>query len=189
MTIQLFITELQWVAVRLIDQMEIVKVLFSSSSARGDTRLKRAATRKMNRMMTNADRLHRPMPIEGFTVDSSSMRNSATNLSRDLTMRNYVRDADRTEKVGGFFWTWWRILNGSLYDSEGIWISTRIIIIQVGQLAVLVTGSMLMLYSVEHFGNQAEAARNDLNPGDPQWAYDIVPTKRTSDWANFGLIR
>jgi len=140
----------------------------------------------MNRMMTNADRLHRP--IEGITGDSSSLSHSATNLSKDLTMRNYVRDADRTEKVGGFFWTWWRLLNGSLYDSEGIWISTRIIIIQVGQVAVLVTGSILMLYSVEYYGEQADAARKGLNPGDPQWAYDFVPTKRTSDWADFGLI-
>ena len=90
-------------------------------------------------------------------------------------MERFVLEEDRTEKVGGFIWTWRRILNGTLYNTEGIWINTRLIIIQAAQL---ITFASLSLVSVDEIAASSQKARDDLPDGLPQWVYDFVPTQR-----------
>ena len=171
--LQIIFFAVRWTFARCLKQVEILKEFISTSSARGDARLKRAATRKVNNLLMNADRLHQPNEIlSGLSPSDSTMI-----VSSDQTMRNYVLDEDRTEKVGGLIWTWWRILDGRLFDTEGIWINTRLIIIQASQLVLLVSVTLLMFLSIPAIAKRAEDARDDLGSA-PQWVYDLVPTER-----------
>ena len=148
----------------------------SSSSAWADTRLKRAATRKLNKLMMNARRLHQPNEVLAGLLSGVGV--SAESVSRDQTMRNYVLDEERTEPVGGLFWTWWKILNGSLFDTEGIWINTRLQIIQVAQIVAFFSISVVMLGSVRRIADRSEEARADLDENVPDWVRNLVPTRR-----------
>ena len=53
-------------------------------------------------------------------------------------MLNFVLRGERREDYcGGLVWTWRRLLSGALFDEEGIWIASRLIIIQGVQLILL----------------------------------------------------
>lgn len=148
--------------------------LTASSSAWADTRLKRAATRKINRLLVNAHRLHKP---NAFLV-GSSLSSTAGNVQSDQTMHNYVLDEERTEVVGGVAWTWSKLLDGTLFDTEGIWLNTRLLIIQVAQVILILFVSVFMLGSVKPIADNAQESRDELGPGVPDWVRDLVPTKR-----------
>jgi len=149
-----------------------LREVVSTSNTRGDTRLKRSVTRKLNTMLMNAHHLNRPN--DGFTAFTSIV---APNQSNSRVMHNYMLDEDRTEIVGGIVWTWWRILNGSIFDTEGIWICTRLIISHVAQLILIIVLSFVMLKSVTQIGDKAQASRDELPDNTPQWVKDFVPTK------------
>ena len=148
--------------------------LTASSSAWADTRLKRAATRKINNLLVNAHRLHRP---NAFFV-GSSLESAAGHVQGDQTMHNYVLDEERTEVVGGAAWTWSKLLDGTLFDTEGIWLNTRLLIIQVAQVILILFVSVFMLASVKPIADNAQESRDALDPSVPDWVRDLVPTKR-----------
>lgn len=153
---------------------EFLNGLTASSSAWADTRLKRAATRKVNKLLMNARRLHQPIELAPGVLRESSVGN----VTSDETMRNFVLDKERTELVGGLGWTWYKIFDGTLFDTEGMWINTRLRIIQVAQVIVIFAVSVIMLRSVERIADQSEEARDDLGPNVPGWVRDFVPTRR-----------
>jgi len=158
-----------------------MNILLSSSNLRGEIKSKSAVGQKVNTMFQNAWDLHQAdqmaaidaSPRKG-SIRSSGM--SSVHSSSEKVMRNFVLLGERNERCGGLFWTWWRILNGSLFSTEGIWINTRLITIQVAQVVTAVLVSLLLLVSVESIANEAEEARQELDPSTPQWVVDLVPT-------------
>jgi hypothetical protein len=158
----------------------ILNGLTASSSAWGDMRLKTSATHKINKLLMNAYRLHRPKEL---------LAGSATgNASHDQTMRNYVLDEERTEPVGGLSWTWSKMIDGTLFDTEGIWINTRLVIIQVAQIGLFCIISIFLLRSVEQIADTSEDARADLDENVPDWVRDLVPTKRAYYAAMMNIV-
>jgi hypothetical protein len=143
----------------------------SSSNVRGESRLKIAAVRKVDAMFRNACELHQLNHVDALI--SGSERTTA-----DQAMRNFVLHGERSEWSGSPLWTWRRLLNGSLFHTEGIWINTRLVTIQVAQFLVATVFSIILLVSVERLAGEAEAARADLSPDLPQWVFDIVPTRQ-----------
>ena len=79
---------------------------------------------------------------------------------------------------GGFFWTWKRILNGTLFTEEGLWINSRMLVFQVAMLIVGVAEFGVLLWSAETLAQRSDAAREDLSPLLPQWVVDLYPTGR-----------
>jgi hypothetical protein len=141
----------------------------SPSNVRGELRLKMAAVRKVNAMLHNAGELHQ-LHHEDILI-SGSVQSTA-----NQAMRNFVLHGERSELAGSALWTWRRLLNGSLFHTEGIWINTRLVTIQVAQFLVGIVVSIVLLVSVERIAAGAEEARADLTPDLPQWVIDIVPT-------------
>jgi hypothetical protein len=150
----------------------VLAYFLSPSNVRGESKLKIAAVRKVNAMFRNASELHQLNPAE--TLISGSEYSTAA----DRAMRNFVLHGERSELSGGALWTWRRLLNGSLFHTEGIWINTRLIVIQVAQFLVGTVFSIVLLVSVERIAGEAEDARAALTPDLPQWVIDIVPTRQ-----------
>jgi hypothetical protein len=153
---------------RRIRASKLMSYLFESSNVRGSARSKKAATRKINTVLKNAHNL-RPMRISGY--------NGAA-LSEEI-MLNFILRGDRDEGYcGGLAWTWRRLLSGALFDEEGIWIASRLIIIQTAQLILLVFVTYSGFLLIATVSKQAGEATATLQPGYPQWVYDIVPTSQ-----------
>lgn len=146
--------------------------LLSSSNVRGESRLKAAAVRKIDAMFRTASELHQ---LNQADVLISGSENQA--------MRNFVLYGERSEVSGSALWTWRRLLNGSLFHTEGIWINTRLVTIQVAQFLVGTVISIVLLVSVERIAGEAEEARASLTPDMPKWVQDIVPTRQMVYWS------
>ena len=136
--------------------------------------------RKANKMLDNAYELHRSVADDPDNMDQCLSRRASRSFepTRDSTMRNFVLRGERFEQCGGFLWTWTRILDGSLFSTEGVWINTRLIIMQVAQILVAIVLSALFFTSVEDIATKAEEERNQLDPYTPQWIVDFIPTRQ-----------
>jgi hypothetical protein len=148
----------------------LLALVLSTSNVRGESRLKMAAVRKVNTMLHNARELHQ------FNHADALVSGSDERGVSDQAMRNFVLRGERSELSCGMFWTWRRLLNGSLFHTEGIWINTRLITIQVAQFLVGTVFSIILLVSVQRIADEAQAGRDSLNSSMPQWVYDIMPT-------------
>lgn len=112
-----------------------INTFFSTSNTHGDIRLKQSASRKVNSMLCNALSLHAsdsPQPIPSVV----SMHLTHKQLDMDRTMLNYVLRGQQEKTIGGFFWTFKRIYTGELFHTDGIWIPTRILMFQAGQIII-----------------------------------------------------
>jgi hypothetical protein len=151
------------------------KSLTISSHLRGEYRLKQAASRKLNRMMVNAHSLH-----QADTAPDKSVRASiGDNTFADRAMLNYVLKGQRVEKTGGIVWTFGQVYSGKLFDDEGIWLPTRLIVFQGAQVIIAAFLGFAYIYITITAADMAEDAQGTLDDYDmPQWAIDIVPTRQ-----------
>ena len=151
-----------------------------TSSERAEARLKLSGSRKINALLENAYQLHPHVASAKGSVGKLRAERFATSSieADDPTMRNFVLRGERFEHCGGVLWTWLNLLNGTLFSSEGIWINTRLIVMQVAQVIVAFIMSISLILVVEEIADEAGKAREDLNPSTPHWAADVVPTRQ-----------
>lgn len=116
----------------LAESMHKVRRLVSTSTEHGESRLKRAATRKLNTMLYNAHSMHRRHMHERHILIEQAQTSrwtkqaavSASRMMGDDAVSNYLLHGERMVKCGGFIWTWLRILDGRLFHTEGAcWLS------------------------------------------------------------------
>jgi len=170
----------------------------ATSTARGETCLKQAARYKIQTMLDNAFDLHdipgknkynmsvvTLTPSSPYTAAAATtqappfkMTSQSSTISSERALRNFVLDGERFESCGGFFWTWRRILTGTLFSREGIWINTRLIVMQVTQIVVAAVVSIFLLAFIENVADRAETARKSLAPNTPSWVADLIPTRQ-----------
>jgi hypothetical protein len=170
-----------------------LKSLTISSNLRGEYRLKQAATRKLNTMMVNAHSLH-----QVDTAPDQSVRDSMGDSSfAARAMLNFVLRGQREEKIGGVVWTFGQIFSGKLFDTEGIWLPTRLIVFQGAQVIIAGFLGFAFIFLTRTAADMADDAQGTLDDYDmPQWAIDIVPTRQdvqialytSSGAAIFGMI-
>lgn len=135
------------------------KKFFASSNVRGGFRIKKAATRKLNAMLSNAHSLH----PEGRATRSKSVLSSLRgSSSSDQTMLNYVLNGERQEDCGGLVWTWKKIFTTELFDTEGVWINSRIWVFQTAQFILGLSVSGTAFYLTEYIADLADDATQEL---------------------------
>jgi hypothetical protein len=146
-----------------------------SSNLRGEYRLKLAASRKINTMMVNAHSLH-----QADTVPDNSVKGSIGDSTlADRAMMNYVLRGQREEKTGGIVWTFRQVYTGRLFDTEGVWLPTRLIVFQGAQVILALFLGFAFIGITIISANAADDAQGTLDDYDmPQWAIDIVPTRQ-----------
>jgi hypothetical protein len=151
--------------IRRLRASKLLSYLSTTSHVRGTACSKKAATRKINAVMENA---HKLMP------KSASKHNGPP--IKEETMINFVIRGESFEDCGGLAWTWMRLLSGALFEEDGIWITSRLIIIQTVQLFLFAFVTYTGVLLVNEAMKRAEQAQAILQPGYPQWVYEIVPT-------------
>jgi len=153
--------------------------LVATSNTHAEARLKCAARRKLNTVLLNAHSLHNfDEPGALLSEATVSGKKAAKSGKASDPMRAFVLHGEHLEPAGGLLWTWLRILDGSLFDCEGIWINTRLIIFQAIQIVIGAFLVYVLFGSVEIIANKAEEARKDITPETPKWLADFVPTRQ-----------
>mmetsp|Transcript_18634 Transcript_18634/g.35444 ORF Transcript_18634/g.35444 Transcript_18634/m.35444 type:complete len:1067 (-) Transcript_18634:77-3277(-) len=120
--------------------------------------LKSATHFKINRLVDNALAIH----------DSTDAASEQIVMSRFGHALHAFSKFHETERVGGFFWTWEQIWDGSINRQEGVWYSARFLAANVAQyvvaLGVLVGGSLL-----------TQASRDGLDLDTvAKWLYQVL---------------
>ena len=162
--------------------------LWLTSNTFGEARSKKSAIRKINRMLLNACDMHTfDDDVDAPAVNHpTSFALSITNRPAvDRTMLNYVLRGQRLEDTGGLFWAWKQIFTGRLFDTEGIWLPTRLVVFQGAQIIITILLSLILLAVSRIAAEEAEKARAELDPTLPQWVKDIIPTKQDVYYALF----
>lgn len=164
-TFKEFITSL--VGVKRIRDSDFMSKWFSTSNTLGVTNTKRAATRKLNKMMANAHVLH----------PSADDENDEKANSSDRTMLNFVLKGDSEEKVCTFSWTFKMLFTRKLFDTEGVWIMTRLVVAQVAMFILILVTTLSVYQFIIAAADEADRATEEINQRSdlPQWIYDLVP--------------
>lgn len=148
-----------------------------SSNSKGEARLKQSASYKISQLLSNAMSMHdtsdgRTEFLSGSAVADhvTASRFSLSNANADAVMLNYVMNGQTLEPVGGFVWTWKQVLSGQLFEREGIWLPTRMIVFQLAQLLIACMLLLVYLNLTQYAANKAAEAHSQLPDNLPQWA-------------------
>ncbi|KAL7565528.1 hypothetical protein ACA910_003808 [Epithemia clementina (nom. ined.)] len=156
-----------------------LRFLASSSFWRAECRVYRAARRKIGIIIANALLLHEPdLPLSAKRhLKLSNTRRKEFASTRDQTSRNFILRGERFEDAGGTFWTFWRLCDGSLFNDEGLWLNSRLMIIQASQLITGMIGTIFFFLATERMALEADDYRASLSEQDyPDNIMDIFPT-------------
>jgi hypothetical protein len=144
------------------------------SNTQGEARLKRAATRKINTALLNAHNLHDHTAEQSSRASTLSERGVASNMTSnplaDQVTLQFVLNGQKMENAGGFIWTWGLLLSGNMFDTEGIWLSTRLIVFQGAQALFLVMLALIFINITRYAAELAEDAQGSLPDDLPDWA-------------------
>jgi hypothetical protein len=152
--------------------------LAQSSDERGSAILKRAGTRKVNKMLLNARRMHGD--IDGGS--SNLERSLTTSKKLDLTAKadpvfqTYVLYGEEKVPCGSWVWVYSRLFSKELFEVEGIWFPNRLWTFQVMQCVVLGLIIILIPIFITTAAKNADEANAELPEGLPSWIYELVPT-------------
>jgi len=133
-----------------------------SSDVTRSAETKKAATRKVHSLLTNAYEMH---------FGNMNAAEMYVRLSRHRTY----------EHVGGFIWTWSRLLSRELFSEHGIWIHSRLAVAMAGQILSFVVFIMIILYGTNDLANEADSNIRKIEasetPGDAKnFALWVMPT-------------
>uniref|UniRef100_A0A7S2VG97 Uncharacterized protein n=1 Tax=Entomoneis paludosa TaxID=265537 RepID=A0A7S2VG97_9STRA len=160
---------------------KLLKPITTAAAWNGEIRVHKAATMKIQKIVSNALSLHNAdAELKSINALSENLTRSAKHAltgSHDYTMRNYVVHGEKLEPVGGLVWSWWKFFDGTLFDHEGLWINTRLWVTQVAQWLIGTFVAILLLLLADRTANAADDLRTDLLDEDlPDWIMDIFPT-------------
>lgn len=156
-----------------------------TSNTNGEFQHKRAATRKINLMLMNAQSLHAVNKQNSELESSSKITMSKPGASMrkkeaDQTMLNYVQWGQHKEIAGGFIWTLKLLLNGKYFGSEGIWIPTRMLVFQFAQAALSCLFGYVFYALVPVIIKEVSKAQESIEGQNdlPDWVMTIIPTEK-----------
>lgn len=129
---------------------KIVSRILSGSGQQDEFTMKQAAIFKMNRMICNAYSLHqeseetlKKKELVASLRDSEEGEEKSS--SQQIALANFTKMSEETEEVGGFVWAYKGIITGTLQESEGIWLHSRLL---AGNMAQFLFVFIVLGYSV-----------------------------------------
>jgi hypothetical protein len=93
-------------------------------------------------------------------------------------MLNYVLRGQRTVNTESIMTTFMKIYSGELFDTEGIWLPTRLLVFQSAQVLIATFLSYAFFLQTAEAAKAAGEAQDDLDPNLPTWAKQLVPTRQ-----------
>lgn len=133
-----------------------------SSDVTRSAETKKAATRKIHSLLTNAYEMH------------FGNKNAAEMYVRLSRHRAY-------DDVGGFIWTWSRLLSRELFSEHGIWIHSRLAVATEGQILIFFAFIMIILQTTNDLADEADSTIRKIEasetPGySKHFALWVMPT-------------
>ena len=155
-----------------------LRMTAAPSSWNAESRMHRAARRKVTSMVANALKLHQLEDVSlSRNAKLSNARKKELSGTRDQTSRNYILYGEKFVDMGGILWTFWRLIDGSLFREEGLWLNTRLVVIQISQLITGLFLSVFFFLIAERLAQEADDYRNSLAEDDyPDSIMNIFPT-------------
>ena len=140
-----------------------------TDNTRLEAEVKRAASFKLNRLVRNACDVHKVAERDGGIVQGLETRYGVAMLA-------FAKVSDQKEEVDGFRQTWRRIWSRSLFNEEGIWLTTHVLSGNLAQftVCVLLAALFTIVYSTELF-QQGLHHLDKLVPGYSQRWRLVVP--------------
>ncbi|KAG7356326.1 hypothetical protein IV203_001012 [Nitzschia inconspicua] len=131
-----------------IEKNPWLKRLLRSSRLEDRKDLKQAGQHKLNQLIKNALKIH--------TQNEERSRILGSHFARAL--HGFASNIDPVEKEGGFRWTWRRLLDNSLIDTYGIWLSDRLLsgnLVQyIVSIYILVVGFQISFYLIDEYSKE-----------------------------------
>ena len=149
---------------KILAKQRFLARMFSPQSMLIESRIKQAASLKVKKMMGNATAIHQ-------SDDSLTHRTKMVETSYGRALLNFNKNADVCEQAGGLWWTWSRMLNGTLYSEEGIFLNSQVM---AGNAAQVIVCLVILVGGIAYFvsDTETEYANNDdgLNAfSDEKW--------------------
>jgi len=130
----------------LLDKVPFILSLVTPGGLKAESSRKKAAFWKASRMVQNALAVHSDVTAKSsHHVASMNLSSSHVSLENDgksqfQAILTFQSQSIEMEEVGGMFWTWKRVFDGSLFSEEGLWIHSRLLAINMAQVLVVRTG-------------------------------------------------
>jgi hypothetical protein len=106
--------------------------------AKTESANKKAASRKIDNMVKNALSKHSGSVFNDIKDFRMKVRKSSMKTAFGNAMLNFQATVDHREQIGGFFYTFRKIWDGSLFQEEGIYIHSRLYAMNMSQVFVVV---------------------------------------------------
>jgi hypothetical protein len=165
-----------------VEEHGVLGAVSHTSDIIGSSRLKQAASKKIDVLLRNARQMHVPLETKGER-DSTGLTNYLLESQRNPVFQNYTIFGEGHEDAASLLWTWKQLYSGRLFDTEGIWLPSRLWIFQLGQVGLAGFIFVALFKFIKRAVKEADKTKEALPSGLPQWVYDIVPTGREVKFA------
>ena len=131
----------------------ILQDIVTPASIKVETSAKKAASYRMSQMIGNAITVHEDTKkLQGRAREQKSLNTSFSEsgisvqfdasvpgerFQHLMVLRQFQLQENKTEATGGFVWIWKKILDGSIFDEQGIFFHGRLLACNFAQFAVL----------------------------------------------------
>ena len=139
--------------------------IFTPGIVRLESKIKQAASYKMNSLVHNACEVHKTAEFDG------GISNGAVGETKyGKALLAYARTSDQTEESLGFVQTLKRMWNGKLFTQEGVWLTSHLLAANVAQLTIcLLLGSIFILIYQSELFQEGLKYLDQLTGGSQRW--------------------
>jgi hypothetical protein len=123
-------------------------------------------------LILNAHNLHNFDDLDHHEV--SSIKTVGARSSIDQVSLQYILKGKTVDDSGGMLWSWRQFLTGRLFDTEGIWLPSRLIVIQGVLLGISIVLGLILLGVTEYAADEADKAQESLDQDLPTWVVQYV---------------
>ena len=153
------------------EKMKTLKKLeIPPSYLTADMNIEASAKFKVGNIIDNACSIHQKALIE---KDNANVASSI--------LKSFLASTNDVEAKGGFMWTWKKIWYKSLFSEDGIWIHSRLIVGQIGQIFIAILTAYGLIYLTtdmcDTFDNAREAVKEVASsiPDEATFLLNLLP--------------
>jgi hypothetical protein len=113
-----------------LDRNGLVQRLVLPGTIRQERAGNQAASLRMQQFLTNA--------FDIFSDSSFLSSSKSENATKRVTsaLERFLLLPVKTERVGGVFWAWKRIWDGTIFSQEGVWLNSRLLACNFSQVII-----------------------------------------------------
>jgi hypothetical protein len=137
---------------------------------------------KVNTIISNAYELHQTVPP--IALGSVGGINPSENNLMEHAIREYILHGEKFEPFGGVLRIWWKICFTNFMSEEGIWLNSRLLIMQTAQIILAIVATIVGFLLTKSLGIIVEGMHELLiAEGVPESIIRYVPTKDVVVWS------